>query len=115
MVKRVALVIVGAYLCLVGALVHRQTAYAHGVSWPWGLALVLGGTVAVVRAAMSLHRMGAAWLGLGWAVALLALTVPQFSPGGSYLVASDWLGWVFTAGCLGVIVVAAVRTPRVDQ
>ena len=112
MLKRVALVIVGAYLCLVGALVHRHTAYVHGVGWPWGLALVLGATIAVVRAAMRFHRMGAAWLGLGWAVALTAL---QFSPGNSYLVASDWLGWVFTAGCLGVIVVGAVRTPRIDQ
>ena len=89
MIKRAALVIVGAYLCLVGALVHRQTGYLHGVDWPWGLVLVLGGTVAVVRASMAV-RLGAAWLGLGWAVALTGL---QFSPGRSYFVASDWPGW----------------------
>ena len=112
MVKRVALVIVGAYLCVVGALVHRQEAYVHGVAWPWGLVLVLAATLAVVRAAMRFSRMGAAWLGLGWALALTGL---QFSPGNSYLVASDWLGWAFTAGCLGVIVFGAVRTPRVEQ
>jgi hypothetical protein len=111
-VKRIVLVVVGAYLCVVGAIVHRQTAYAHGVGWPWGLVLVLAATVAVVRAAVGFSRLGAAWLGLGWALALTGL---QFSPGGSYLVASDWHGWVFTAGCLGVIVVAALRTPRVAR
>lgn len=112
MVKRVVLVVVGAYLCLVGAVVHRQTAYVHGVGWPWGLVLVLGSTYAVVRAAMGFTRLGAAWLGLGWAAVLTAL---QLSPGNSYLVATDWLGWVFTAGCLGVIVVGAARTPTLDQ
>ena len=116
MLKRIALVAVGAYLCLVGALVHRQTAYVHGVDWPWGLVLVLLGTVAVVRAAMQFLRMGGAWLGLGWAAALMALQLwYQFSPGHSYLVTTDWLGWAFIAGCLGVIVVGAVRTPSLDQ
>jgi hypothetical protein len=110
--RRAALVIVGVYLCLVGALVHRQAAYVHGVTWPWGLVLVLVATVAVVRAAMGFSRLGAAWLGLGWALALTAL---QFSPGNSYFVASDWFGWAFTAGSLGVIVVGAVRTPTLDQ
>lgn len=112
MIKRAALVVVGAYLCLVGAVVHRQTAYVHGVSWPWGLVLVLGSTYAVVLAAMRVRRLGAAWLGLGWAAALTAL---QFSPGNSYLVASDGLGWLFTAGCVGVIVVGSVRTHTLEQ
>jgi hypothetical protein len=113
---RVALVIVGAYLCLVGALVHRQAAYAHGVTWPWGLVLVLGATIAVVRAAMGVTRLGGAWLGLGWAAALTGLQLwYQYSPGHSYLVTTDWLGWAFIAGCLGVIVVGAVRTPSLEQ
>ena len=61
------------------------------------------------------HRVapvGGAWFGLGWAIVLLA---QQFSPGGSYLLASDWLGWSFTIGCLGAIVVGVVRTPRLGQ
>ncbi len=56
--------------------------------------------------------MGGAWFGLGWGIALLA---QQFSPGGSYLIASDWRGWSFTIGCLGAIVVGVVRTPRLEQ
>jgi hypothetical protein len=114
--RRAALVIVGVYLCLVGALVHRQAAYIHGVTWPWGLVLVLAATVAVVRAAMGFSRLGAAWLGLGWAFALTGLQLwYKFWPGHSYLVTTDWLGWGFTAGCLGAIVVGAVRTPTLDQ
>ena len=108
--KRAALVLVGAYLCLVGSIVHRHSSYAWGVHWPWGLALAIGGTLAVALAAGQLVPTGAAWLGLGWAVVLMALQSP---PGNSYLVAADWLGVSFTAGSLGGIVVGALRAPRV--
>jgi len=106
--KRAALVVVGAYLCLVAAIVHRHTAGVVGVRVPWGLILALAATLAVVIAASELMRVGGAWLGLGWAAVLTAL---QLSPGGSYLVATDWLGLTFAGGSLALIVWGALRTP----
>ena len=95
-----------------GSFVHRHVWRAADVDWPWGLLLAIATTYAVVVAAERLLPAGGAWFGLGWGIVLLA---QQFSPGGSYLVASDWLGWSFTLGCLGAIVVGVVRTPRVGQ
>jgi hypothetical protein len=108
-VRRASVAVVGAYLCVIGAVVHRHTTYAGGIDWPWGLALVVGGTYAVVLAAEQFAPVGGAWLGLGWSLALVA---QHFSPGGSYLVASDWLGWGFTVGSLGAIVAGVVWPPR---
>jgi hypothetical protein len=107
-VLRTALLVVGAYDCLLGAVVHRQVWVAGGVTLPWGLVATVVVTALVTVAANDAVRVGGAWFALGWAAALLLL---QWSPGGSYLVASDWLGLAFTAGSLGVIVLAvAVRT-----
>ena len=108
--KRALLVIVGAYVCVMAALVHRQIFEVSGQPIPWGLLLALFVTFAVVRAASELMRVGGAWLGLGWASMLTAL---QLSPGGSYLIATDWLGLTFAGGSLGAIVWGALRTPRV--
>lgn len=107
--KRAILVVTGAYLCFIGAFVHRHMTYVDGFGWPWGLVLVLSATCAVVLAADTIIRLGSAWLGLGWGAALLVL---QLSPGGSYLVASDWLGWTFTIGSLGLVVLGIWRTSR---
>jgi hypothetical protein len=105
---RPLLVVVGAYLCLLGAVVHRQVWIAAGVTWPWGLVVAVGVTALVTVAAGDAVRVGGAWIALGWAGTLLLL---QWSQGDSYLVASDWMGLVFTAASLGVIVLAvAVRT-----
>ncbi|KQX72422.1 MULTISPECIES: hypothetical protein [Aeromicrobium] len=106
---RVALVVVGAYDCLLGAVVHRQVWVAGGVTWPWGLVATVVVTALVTVAANDATRVGGAWLAIGWAGALLAL---QWSPGGSYLVASDGLGMAFTAGSLGVIVLAVAARTR---
>ena len=110
--RRAALVVLGAYVGGIGAFVHRHLWRSVGVEWPWGLVLVVVTTYAVAVAADRTAPVGGAWFGLGWGIALLA---QQFSPGGSYLVASDWLGWSFTIGCLGAIVVAVRRTPRLGQ
>ena len=107
--KRAALVLVGAYLCAIAALVHRHASDVGGVEIPWGLVLALLATGAVVLAASELIRVGGAWLGLGWASMLTAL---QLSPGGSYLVATDWMGLTFAAGSLALIVWGALRSPR---
>ncbi len=110
--KRAALVVVGAYLCVVAAIVHRNTSDFAGIQVPWGLVVALAATVAVVWSATRFVPVGGAWLGLGWAA---MLTVLQMSPGGSYLVATDWLGLTFAAGSLGAIVWGALRTSRVEQ
>ena len=110
--KRAALVVLGAYVGLMGAFVHRHTCRVHGVDWPWGLLMAVAVTYAVVLAAARIAPVGGAWFGLGWAIVLMA---QQFSAGGSYLIASDGLGLSFTIGGLGVIVVGVVRTPRVGQ
>jgi len=111
-VKRAALVVVGAYLCVIAAIVHRNTLGVSGTQLPWGLVLALAATAAVVVGATHVVRLGGAWLGLGWAAMLTAL---QLSPGGSYLVATDWLGLTFAAGSLGAIVWGSLHTPRVEQ
>jgi len=110
-VSRAGLAVLGAYVCLLGAVLHRHVWRTGGVDWPWGLVVVVATTAVVTVAAGRLARLGGAWIALGWAAALLAL---QWSPGGSYLVASDWLGLSFTAGCLGAIVLCVALRPRVD-
>ena len=110
--KRAPLVLAGAYLCVVAAIVHRHTVGIGGTPVPWGLILALAATAAVVLAASEVVRVGGAWLGMGWAAMLTAL---QLSPGGSYLVATDWIGLTFAAGSLALIVWGALRTPKVEQ
>ena len=110
--KRAALVVLGGYVGVVGAVVHRHSWRSLGVEWPWGLLLAIVATYAVVLAADRVMQVGGAWFGLGWGIVLLA---QQFSPGGSFLIARDWLGLSFTIGCLGAIVVGVVRTPRLKQ
>ncbi len=94
-----------------GSVVHRHVWRAAGVGWPWGALLAIVVTYAVVLAAARFAPVGGAWFGLGWAVALMA---QQLSPGGSYLIGSDWLGWSFTIGSLGAIVLRIGRSPRSD-
>ncbi len=108
--RRAALVVLGIYVCLLGAVLHRQVWRVGDVSWPWGLVVVVAMTCVVTLAADGISRVGGAWIALGWAAALLAL---QWSPGGSYLVASDWLGLSFTVACLGGIVICVSMRPRV--
>lgn len=112
MLPRAGLAVLGVYVCLLGAVVHRQVWRAVDVTWPWGLVVVVVVTFVVTLAATRVMYLGGAWLALGWAAGLLAL---QWSPGGGYLVASDWLGVSFTVGCLGVIVLCVVLRPRLEQ
>lgn len=110
--KQAGLVALGAYVGVVGAIVHRHIWWIGGVQWPWGLALVAAVTYVVALAAGRVVAVGAAWFGIGWAAVLMA---QQLAPGDSYLVASDWLGWSFTIACLGAIVVAVARPPRLGR
>lgn len=107
--KRAALVVLGAYVGVIGAIVHRHTWWAGGVLWPWGVVLTVAATYALVRAADQPVRAGGAWFGLGWGLVLMA---QQLSPGNSYLIASDWIGWSYTIGSAGAIVLGVLRPPR---
>lgn len=109
---RAALAVLGAYVCVLGAVLHRQVWDAGDVRVPWGLIAAIAVAGAVTLAANGVTRMGGAWFALGWAAGLLAL---QWSPGGGYLIASDWLGLSFTAGGLGVIILGVVLRPKVEQ
>lgn len=110
--KRFLVAVLGLYMCVLGAVTHRHVWNAGGVDWPWGLVAAIAVTYVVAVAAGLLARTGSACFALGWAGGLLAL---QWSPGDSYLIASDWLGWVFTGVSLGGIVLAMVRPPRLGQ
>ncbi|AXT85741.1 hypothetical protein C6I20_11445 [Aeromicrobium sp. A1-2] len=107
--KRASLLVLGVYVGVVGAIMHRHVWWAGGVIWPWGVLLTVAVTYAVVRAAGQLMPAGGAWLGLGWGLVLMA---QQVSPGDSYLIASDWIGWSFTIGSAGAIVLGVLRPPR---
>lgn len=107
---RLLAVITGAYVCLIGAVVHRHALWEGQVMVPWGLGLVVVTTTACAMAAERLARTGAACFAVGWALMLLVL---QMMADEGYLVAADWLGYAFSGLCLGGIVVAMVRRPRV--
>ncbi|MGA8987956.1 hypothetical protein [Aeromicrobium sp.] len=110
--RRAILLVLGAYVGLIGAVVHRHTWWAAGVHWPWGTVLAVAATYFVVRAAAQLTPVGGAFVGLGWGVALMA---QQLAPGESYLIASDWIGWSFTIGSAGAIVLGVRCPSRVDR
>ncbi|MCU1679086.1 MAG: hypothetical protein JWM93_3844 [Frankiales bacterium] len=112
MLRRAGLAMLGLYVCLLGAVVHRQVWRMADVTWPWGLVAVVLVTCLVTTAGNYAIPIGGAWIALGWAAGLLAL---QWSPGGSYLVASDWLGYSFTVGCLGGIVLCVAVRPTLEQ
>lgn len=107
--KRAALTLLGLYACLIATLAHRRTTEVFGVEVPWGLLLALVAAYSIARAVDPWARLGAAFFGLGWAV---GLTVPMFSPGGSYLVAQDWLGLSFLLGSMAAIALAVMRRSR---
>lgn len=112
MIARLGLVLLGAYVALIGAVVHRHRAELWGVDWPWGLVLALVATVAIAMAAGRLRRIGATWFSLGWALVVLGQSL---SPHGSYLVAADWLGWAFTMLGMGSLGVVIVRDSRLER
>lgn len=109
---RFGLVLLGVYVAVIGAVVHRHTVVVGDVEWPWGLVLALAATIAVGLAAGQVGRVGDAWFALGWT---LVLTVQSLAPGGSYLVANDWLGWAYAVLGMGSLGVVIVRNSRLQQ
>ena len=118
MITRLGLVLLGVYIALIGAVVHRHRVELLGVEWPWGLALALGATAAVAVAAGHVRRVrvGETWFALGWAAVILGQSV---APSGSFLVADDWLGWAYSLLGMGSLAAVMVRNsggprPRVQ-
>ena len=109
---RVGVLLLGAWVGALGAVVHRMTVGVGGLDVPWGLVLALVATLATAVACDGLVRVGAAWFGFGWTLVLL---LQQVQSTGSYLVASDTLGWTFTIGGLGVCAAAVVVAPRLAR
>ena len=110
MITRLGLVLLGAYVALIGAVVHRHQMQLFGVVWPWGLGLALVATVSVALGAGRVGRVGETWFALGWAVVILGQSL---SPTGSYLVAADWLGWAYSLIGMGSLGAIIVRNSRV--
>jgi len=116
-ITRLGLVLLGAYVALIGAVVHRHQVELLGVDWPWGLALAIGATAAVAVAAGHVRRVrvGETWFALGWSLAIFGQSL---APTGSFLVANDWLGWVYSLlgmVSLGAVIVRNSRRPRVQR
>jgi hypothetical protein len=111
-ITRLGLTLLGAYVALIGAAVHRHRSEVLGVDWPWGMALALGGMAIVAFAAERILRLGASWFAIGWSLVLLGQSL---SPNGSYLVASDWLGYAYSLLGLGSLGVIIVRSSRVRE
>jgi len=110
-VKRAGLLVLGVWTGIVGMLVHRQAFTTGDLTWPWGLLAVVAVTWAVARSAGQVQRVGAAWFALGWAAVVL---LEQVLGGDSYLVATDWVGWAFMLGCLGVTALEVLRASRLN-
>lgn len=109
---RLGLLLLGAWVGVLGMLVHRQSVFAGGLTWPWGLIVVLAVTVVVARASSGLQRVGAAWFALGWVAILM---IERLVGGDSYLVATDWVGWTFMLGSLGLIGWEVVHSSKVGS
>ena len=107
--RRVAAALAGLWAGLMASFVHRHVVEAGGVDLPWGLAAALVLTFLAARGAEAFVGLGTACFAAGWAVAVLA---PMVAGGGSYLVADDLLGWAFTLGGGGALVVASQWKPR---
>ena len=108
-VLRAALVLVGTYVGLLGAVVHRLRADAGVIVLPWGLVLALVTTALVAWSAGRLVPVGAAWVAVGWT---LVLVLQGLGGAGSYLVGSDAWGWAFLGGGLVVLTVVILLGPR---
>ncbi len=100
----------GLWVGAVGLVMHRQVWVAAGVTWPWGLVLVLLTTMVVLRALATGPRLGSVWFLLGWTPVLL---VQALLSGDNFLVASDPVTWTWVLGSAGLIVIDVIRASRV--
>lgn len=105
---RLGVVLVGVYVGLLGAVVHRLRSDAGPVEVPWGLLLGLVTAVVLAWTAARLVRAGAGWFALGWTSVLL---LQGLGGDGSYLVGSDGWGWAYMGIGLSALVLVVVLGP----
>ncbi len=107
--RQAGLTLLGLYVCLAASIAHRQTADVAGLELPWGIALGFIAVYSTARAVSPWVRSGELFFALGWT---LGLTLPMLSPGGSYLIAQDWLGLTFMFGSVALLGLAIIRSGR---
>ncbi|KQY59946.1 hypothetical protein ASD11_10600 [Aeromicrobium sp. Root495] len=105
---RLAVVLVGLYVGVLGAVMHRARLDDGPLVLPWGLVLGLGAAALLAWTASLLVRAGAAWFALGWTAVLL---LQGLGGAGSYLVGSDGWGWAFMGLGLSLLVLVVVLAP----
>lgn len=110
--RQVVLVVFGLYACLAATIAHRHTVAVDNIDLPLGLLLALIGAYSIARAVDPWAGLGSAYFALGWAI---GLTLPMLPPGGSYLIAEDWLGVTFMLGSVGGLALAVVRGSRTPR
>lgn len=109
---RAGAAVLGLWVGAVGLVMHRQVGVVAGVTWPWGLVLVLLTTMVVLRGLATGPRLGSVWFLLGWAPVLLVQAVLI---GDSFLVDSDPVTWTWVLASAGLIVIDVVRASRVER
>ncbi len=112
LLARLLVALLGAVVGVLAAVEHRQSTVVLGVDVPWGLVLGLGCSWLVAVAAGRMVRTGTAWFTMGWC---LVPVLQQVAGDGSYLIASDALGWTFLALGVGGLVLAVVRDSRLER
>jgi vacuolar-type H+-ATPase subunit I/STV1 len=96
----ITIVLVGVVTAAVAALVSRMCWRPDPVTVPYGLALAVAGSMAVVVLGASVSRGFGLLTAVGWIVGLVF--VVNGTSGGSFVVAGDALGWSFLV--LGTLV-----------
>lgn len=105
---RLGIVLLGVYVGLLGAVVHRLRLDAGPLVVPWGLVLGLVTAVLLAWTAARLVRAGAGWFALGWTSVLL---LQGLGAAGSYLVGSDGWGWAYMGIGLAALVLVVILAP----
>lgn len=93
---------------LAGLPVSRAATVAGSVAWPWGLALALAGTVCVFVGGRALAGpSGLVGAAAGWLVPLVLVAL--YRPGDDDIIGQDWIGLVYLAGGILLMVFIAIR------
>lgn len=95
--------------CVDSRMVWRPGSPGHSTTVPWGLVLGVAASVAVVLLARAISRQHGFAATAGWVVGLLGVLVG--GRGGSYLIASDGLGYGFLVAAATATVLAVAWVP----
>lgn len=103
----IAVAIGGLVTELMAAVVSRAAWRPDGLTVPWGLALAVAGSVAIVVLARAVSRGHGFVAAGGWVVGLAYLLAPR----PQFVIAGDALGWGFIGLATGAVVVVAMWGP----